>query len=45
MGVGFAAFLIVAIRVVVIGYLLFLATRLVNAVEKIAERVRTPTVE
>jgi large-conductance mechanosensitive channel len=41
----FGAFLIVAIRVVVIGYVLFLATRLVKAVEKIAERVRTPTVE
>ena len=38
MGVGFAAFLIVAIRVVVIAYALFLATRFVNAVEKIAER-------
>jgi large-conductance mechanosensitive channel len=41
----FAAFLIVAIRFVVIGYLLFLATRLVNAFETIAERVRTPNVE
>jgi hypothetical protein len=34
----FAAFLILAIRVLVIAYVLFLATRLVSAVEKIAER-------
>jgi hypothetical protein len=33
-----AAFLITAIRVVVIAYVLFLATRFVSAVEKIAER-------
>jgi hypothetical protein len=34
----FAAFVILAIRVLVIAYILFLATRLVSAVEKIAER-------
>lgn len=34
----FAAFVILAIRVLVIAYALFLGTRLVKAVERIAER-------
>ncbi|HXV86941.1 MAG TPA: hypothetical protein VD793_09590 [Gemmatimonadales bacterium] len=34
----FAAFVLLAIRVLVIAYVLFLATRLVNAVERIAGR-------
>jgi large-conductance mechanosensitive channel len=37
-GVGAAAFVITAIRVLVIAYVLFLGTRLVNAVERMAER-------
>lgn len=36
--VGFGAFLILAIRVLVVAYVLYLATRFVSAVEKIAMR-------
>lgn len=38
--VGFGAFLILAIRVLVVAYLLYLATRFVTAVERIASRMQ-----